>query len=71
MQVVPSIRLHPQDCISLIENALSLFGMAATVWLLVQLHQAEATHFYTLPAKYATNMPSSNLSPGISVNNSP
>ena len=72
MQVVPSIRLHPQDCISLIEKALSLFGMAATVWLLVQLHQAEATHFYMLPNKNLTNSTnSSKHSANSSTNNSP
>lgn len=42
--------------------------MAATVWLLVQLHQAEAIHFYRLPSKpppftHPPNQPAS-LKPG-------
>ena len=49
LQVDPSLKLDAQEYVSLAEKALMSFGMAPAVWLLVQLHQADAIHFYKLP----------------------
>ncbi|KAL3159478.1 hypothetical protein ABBQ38_009900 [Trebouxia sp. C0009 RCD-2024] len=54
LQVAPSLRLDTKEHINLAEKALISCGMAPAVWLLVQLHQAHAITFYTLPGHTAT-----------------
>lgn len=50
------MKLETIEYIYLAEKALSLFGMAPAVWLLVQLHELGATSFYTLPSKHTTHI---------------
>lgn len=61
LQVAPAMKLEANEYIYLAEKALSLFGMAPTVWLLVQLHTMETIHFYVLPSK-ASASPTSHSS---------
>ena len=57
LQVTPTLRIEIKEYISLAEKALVSSGMAAAVWLLVQLHQAHAISFYQLPSLTATAVP--------------
>ena len=61
LQVAPAMKLEANEYIYLAEKALSLFGMAPAVWLLVQLHTMETIHFYVLPCK-ASASPTSHSS---------